>query len=52
MPTRRTMAVVLITIVAAKPVFGLAKCWASRKLAEPTTNRITQGAAEIASVML
>lgn len=52
MPTRRTMAVVIITMIAATPVLGLAKVWASRKLAEPTTNALTQGAAEIASVIL
>jgi len=52
MPTRRTMAVVIITMIAAAPVLGLAKVWASRKLAEPTTSSLTQGAAEIASVIL
>ena len=52
MPTRRTMAVIIIVVAAATPVFGLAKVWASRKLADPNTNAFTQGAAEIASVML
>jgi hypothetical protein len=52
MPTRRIMAVTILTVVAATPVFALAKVWASRKLAEPTTNSFTQGAAEIASVIL
>jgi hypothetical protein len=45
------MAVVILTVVAVKPVFGLVKCWASRKLAEPGTNTLTQGAAEIAAVV-
>jgi len=51
MPTRRTMAVVIITMVAAKPVFGLIKCWAGRKLSDPQSGTLTNGAAQIAAVV-
>ena len=52
MPTRRTMALVIVTVVAIHPVIGLAKCWASRKLADPQAGSLSSGAAQIAAVVL
>lgn len=51
MPTRRTMALIIVTVVAAHPVFALAKLWGSRKLADSQPGTVTHGAAQFASVV-
>jgi hypothetical protein len=45
------MALILVTVIAAHPVFALAKVWGSRKLADAQPGTVTHGAAQIASVV-
>jgi hypothetical protein len=52
MPTRRIMALIIVTAVAVRPVFGAAKLWATRTLAETQPGTVKHGAAEIAAVVL
>jgi len=51
MPTRRTMALIIVTCVAVRPCFAMAKLWGSRTLAESTPGTVRHGAGQIASVM-
>lgn len=45
------MAVIIVTMVAAHPVFALAKVWASRKLADSSASSFSNSVAQIAAVM-
>ena len=50
MPTRRTLELVIITVVASRPIFALAKLWAHKTLADTAPGGLAHGAAEIVSV--
>lgn len=50
MPTRRTLELVLIAIVASRPIFALARVWAHKTLADTAPGGLAHGAAEIVSV--
>ena len=52
MPTRRILALVIVTAVLVRPVLGSAKLWATRQLAESDSGSVTHGAAEIMAVVL
>jgi hypothetical protein len=51
MPTRRTLELVVIAIIATKPVFGMVKLWSIRTLATAPRGTVLHGAAEIGSVI-
>jgi len=51
MPSRRTLELIVITILATKPVFGMVKLWSIRTLAEAPKGSVLRGAAEIGSVI-
>jgi hypothetical protein len=51
MPTRRTLELVVISIIALHPVFAMAKLWAHKTLAETSEGSIAHGTAEIVSVI-
>lgn len=51
MPTRRTMALIIVTVVAAHPVFALLKLWGSRTLADTEAGTIKHSAGQIAAVV-
>ncbi len=51
MPTRRTLELIVITVLASKPVFGMIKLWSIRTLATSPEGSVLHGAAEIGSVI-
>lgn len=51
MPTRRTMELVVITVLLLKPVTALAKLWSHKTLGTSQPGSISYGAAEIVSVI-
>jgi hypothetical protein len=51
-PTRRILALVIVTAVLVRPVLGSAKLWATRHLAESEHGTVAHGAAEIMAVVL
>jgi hypothetical protein len=50
-PTRRTLELVVITVLAVQPVFGMVKLWSIRALAQSRKGTVLHGAAEIGSVI-
>ena len=51
MPTRRTMELVVITVVLLHPVVALAKLWSHKTLATSPQGSIAHSTAEIVSVV-
>lgn len=51
MPTRRTMELVIVTVVLLHPVLRLAHLWASKHMAT-SANQGTTAAAEVAITVL
>jgi hypothetical protein len=51
MPTRRTLELIIIAIVATRPVFGLVRLWSHKTLATTPTGSVAHGAAEIGNVV-
>lgn len=52
MPTRRTLELVVITVIALQPVMAMAKLWSIKTLATTPPGSILHGAAELGSVIL
>jgi len=50
-PTRRIMELTVLTVIAVRPAFGLARLWASKTLASTTRGNILHGVAEIVTVL-
>lgn len=51
MPTRRIMELTVLTVIAVRPAFGLARLWASKTLADTRRGEILHGVAEIVTVL-
>lgn len=51
MPSRRTLELVVITVLALQPVMAMAKLWSIRALAETPEGSVLHGVAEIGSVV-
>lgn len=51
MPTRRTMELIVITVVLMHPVVALAKLWSHKTLATQPEGTVSHGAAQIVSVI-
>lgn len=51
MPTRRTLELIVISVIALKPVFGMVKLWSIRTLATAPQGSVLHGAAELGSVI-
>ena len=51
MPTRRTLELVVITVVLLHPVVALAKLWSHKTLATSAEGSISHRGAEIVSVI-
>lgn len=51
MPTRRTLELIVITVVALKPVFGLLRLWSARNLASTPPGSVTHQAAEVVHIV-
>jgi hypothetical protein len=52
MPTRRTLELIVVTVIALQPVMGMAKLWSIRTLAVAPQGSVLHGIAEIGSVIL
>jgi hypothetical protein len=52
MPTRRTLELVVITVILVQPVLGMVKLWAIKTMATTRDGSILHAAAEIGSVVL
>lgn len=50
MPTRRIMELTVLTVIAVRPAFGLARLWASKTLTEQR-GPVLRGVAEIVTVL-
>lgn len=51
MPTRRTLELIVISVLAMRPVFGMVKLWSVRTLATQPEGSVLHGAAEIGTVI-
>lgn len=51
MPTRRTMELIVITVVLLHPVVALAKLWSHKTLAQSPEGSVAHGTAQIVSVI-
>ena len=51
MPTRRTMELIVITVVLLHPVVALAKLWSHKTMATTPPGTLAHGTAEIVSVV-
>jgi len=51
MPTRRTMELIVITVVLFHPVAALVKLWSHKTLATAPEGSVAHGTAQIASVI-
>lgn len=51
MPTRRIMELTILTVVAMRPAFGLARLWAAKTLADTQRGNVLHGVAEIVTVL-
>jgi hypothetical protein len=51
-PTRRTLELIVITVLALQPAMAMAKLWSIRTLATAPTGSVVHGVAEIANVVL
>lgn len=50
-PTRRIMELTVLTVIAVRPAFGLARLWASKTLASTQRGNLIHGVAEIVTVL-
>ena len=51
MPTKRTLELIVIAVVAMRPVFGLVRLWSHKTLATTPPGSVAHGAAEIGAVV-
>lgn len=52
MPTRRTMGLVIITVIAVRPVFGMLRLWSKKTLDESNSGTVKHGVAEVITVIV
>lgn len=51
MPTRRTLELIVVTIIAVHPVFALVKLWSHKTVATTPPGSVAHGVAEIGNVV-
>lgn len=51
MPTRRTLELTVVTIIAMRPIFGMVRLWAKKTLDETNSGSVCHGLAEILTVI-
>lgn len=51
MPSRRTLELVVITVIALQPIMAMVKLWSIRTLATAPSGSVMHGVAEIGSVV-
>ena len=52
MPTRRTLELIVVAVIAMRPVFGLVRLWSHKTLATTPVGSVAHGAAEIGNVVV
>ena len=51
MPTRRTLELIVVTVIAIRPFFGLVRLWSHKALVTTPPGSLAHGAAEIGNVI-
>ena len=51
MPTRRTLELIVVTIIAIKPVFGLVRLWSAKTLASTPPGNPVHQVAEVTHII-
>ncbi len=51
MPTRRTLELIVVTVLAMKPVAGMIHVWSKKTLDTSTPGSVSHGLAEILTVV-
>ncbi len=51
MPTRRTLELIVVAVIALHPVFGLIKLWSHKTVATTPHGSVAHGVAEIGNVV-
>lgn len=51
MPTRRTLELIVIAVIAVQPIMGLVRIWAHKTMATAPAGSVAHGTAEIASIV-
>jgi len=51
MPTRRTLELMIVTVLLVQPVFAMIKLWSIKTAATSREGTVIHGAAEIGSVI-
>lgn len=51
MPTRRTLELAVVVVVAMRPVFGMVRLWSRKALDTGTPGSVSHGLAEILTVV-
>ncbi len=51
MPTRRTMELIVVTVLLMKPVTALAKLWSHKTLGTTQPGTVVHGVAEVVTVI-
>ena len=51
MPTRRTLELIVVTIIAIKPVFGLVRLWSAKTLASSSPGSPSHQVAEVTHII-
>lgn len=51
MPTRRTMELIVVSVLAMRPVFAVVKLWSHKTLATAPEGSVAHGVAEIGTVL-
>lgn len=51
MPTRRTLELIVVAVIAIRPVFGLVRLWSQKTMATTPQGTVAHGVAEIGNVV-
>jgi hypothetical protein len=51
MPSKRTLELIVVTVIAMKPVFGLLHLWSAKALNEDNPGTLKHGVAEVLTVI-
>jgi len=51
LPTRRTLELIVVTVIAMRPLMAVVKLWSHKTLATTPVGSVAHGAAEIGSVV-
>ena len=52
MPTRRTLELIVVTVISMRPVFGMLHLWSKKTLDNPNSGKVAHGVAEVLTVVV